>query len=61
MTDIKIYTLNEVAEILKTTRRTLYSYVKIGKLSAGKIGKAWRVPEENLQELFSKNKLSKVD
>ncbi len=42
---IKVYTLNEVAEILKVTRRTLYNYIKEGKLQAVKIGKSWRVEE----------------
>ena len=55
MADIKIYTLSEVAGILKTTKRTLYNYLKSGKLSAVKIGKSWRVSEENLRQLFSKN------
>ena len=27
---IRVYTLDEVAEVLKITRRTLYTYVKAG-------------------------------
>lgn len=53
MANIKVYTLNEVAEILQLTRRTLYSYIKDGKLKAVKIGKYWRVPEETLQQFIA--------
>lgn len=53
MTDLTLYTLAEVAEILKVTRRTLYTYVKEGKLKAVKIGKYWRVPEETLQQFIA--------
>lgn len=49
MTDIKLFTLDEVADILKVTKRTLYNYIKAGKLPAVKIGKYWRVSEENLK------------
>ena len=53
MTEIKVYTLDEVADILKVTRRTLYTYVNAGKLKAVKVGKYWRVSEEALKELLS--------
>lgn len=51
---VKTYTLDEVAQILQLTRRTLYSYVKNGKLKAVKIGRGWRVTETALQEFLSK-------
>ena len=53
MTDIKVYTLDEVADILKVSRRTLYTYVKEGKLPAVKMGKYWRVSQESLQTFVS--------
>ena len=53
MTDIKVYTLDEVADILKVTRRTLYTYVRDGKLKAVKMGKYWRVSEEVLKTFVS--------
>lgn len=49
MDEIKLYTLDEVDEILKVTRRTLYTYIKTGKLKANKVGRGWRVPKETLQ------------
>lgn len=53
MTDIKVYTLDEVASTLKLTRRTLYNYIKAGTLHAVKMGKYWRVSEESLQAFIS--------
>ena len=32
MEEKKVYTLDEIADILKTTKRTLYTYIKDGKL-----------------------------
>ena len=52
MNTIKVYTLEEVAEILQLTRRTLYTYIKNGQLKAVKIGKYWRVSEETLQQFI---------
>lgn len=52
MGDIKVYTLDEVAGILKVTKRTLYNYIKAGTLNAVKMGKYWRVSEESLQEFI---------
>lgn len=51
--EIKVYTLEEIAELLHITRRTLYSCVKEGKLKAVKVGKYWRVTEKNLEEFLS--------
>lgn len=53
MTEIKVYALDEVADILKVTRRTVYTYIKTGKLKAAKIGKYWRVTQESLQEFLA--------
>lgn len=54
MADIRVYTLDEVAEILTISKRTLYSYIKSGILHAVKVGKYWRVSEQNLQDFISK-------
>lgn len=53
MPDIKLYTLDEIADTLKVTRRTLYTYIKEGKLNAVKIGRSWRVSEEALKDFIS--------
>ena len=53
MADIRVYTLDEVADIMKVTKRTLYNYIKAGTLHAVKMGKYWRVSEESLQAFIS--------
>jgi len=53
MADIRVYTLDEVADIMKVTKRTLYNYIKAGTLHAVKMGKYWRVSEESLQAFVS--------
>ena len=53
MTEIRVYTLDEVADILKVTKRTLYNYIKAGTLHAVKMGKYWRVSEETLKDFIS--------
>lgn len=60
MADIRVYTLDEVANIMKVTKRTLYYYIKAGTLHAVKMGKYWRVSEESLQAFIS-NGTSIVD
>lgn len=51
MSEIRLYSLPEVMDILKLTRRTLYNYIKNNQLKAVKIGRTWRVREEDLIEL----------
>lgn len=53
MAELKTYTLTEVADILHITTRTLYSYIKAGKLKAVKVGRSWRVTEEALNGLLA--------
>jgi excisionase family DNA binding protein len=47
--EVTIYTLEEVAAILKVTRRTIYTYVNNKDLKAVKMGKDWRVKYEDLR------------
>lgn len=53
-TELKVYTLEEVQELLKVTRRTLYSYIKAGTLKATKIGRYWRVRHADLKEFIDR-------
>lgn len=56
--DLTLYTVKEVAIILKVTYRTVWSYIKNGKLKAGKIGREWKVAESDLREFVNNSKLS---
>ena len=48
--DIEVYTIKEVRELLGVTRRTLYNWIKDGKIKAFKAGKEWRVTRKALEE-----------
>lgn len=52
ITSLKLYTIEEIAEILKVTTRTVYNYIKSGSLKALKMGKYWRVTEAALLEFI---------
>lgn len=54
MDDFKLYTIEEIAGILKVTRRTLYNYIKSGVLKAVKIGKYWRIKHTDLAYFIEK-------
>lgn len=48
--DIEVYTLDEVQALLQVTRRTLYNWIRSGKLKSFKAGREWRVTKESLSE-----------
>ncbi len=60
MDEIRFYTLEELAEKLQVTRRTLYNYIKSGKLKANKVVSKWIVTEEQLRD-FIEGKTDKED
>ena len=53
VSEIKLYTLEELTDLLNVTVYTLRNYVKSGKLKAAKIGGKWRVSEENLKKFVN--------
>ena len=55
MAELKVYTLDEVADMLHVTKRTMYNYIKAGSLRAVKMGKFWRVSEDNLRAFLSRD------
>ena len=48
----QLYTPEEVATMLKTTRKTVYIWLRSGKLKAQKAGKMWRIPQSALDEFL---------
>ena len=48
----KLYTLQEVANILGYSRQTLYNNISKGRLQASKFGKEYRITEDQLQNLL---------
>lgn len=51
----QLLTLAEVMDILKVSRRTLYTYIKEGKIEAFKVGDRWRVTEEALKKFLGQS------
>jgi excisionase family DNA binding protein len=49
------YTLNDLIELLHLTRKTLIQYIRTGKLKAFRVGSAYRVTDESLQEYIEKS------
>lgn len=58
----KLLTIEEVADILRVSTRTIVRYIESGKLKASKIG-VWRIKESDvhvfLEETSNINKKSK--
>lgn len=52
--DLILYTLKEVATILRLSRATIYNYVKAGKLPAVKTGASWKVKEADLKAFINR-------
>jgi len=48
-----LYTIEQISEILKVTKRTVYNYIKNSDLKAVKIGKYWRVKHSDLEEFIN--------
>lgn len=46
---ITVYTVDDIAELLQVSQRTVYDYLRSGKLKGKKIGKSWKVTEEALR------------
>lgn len=48
------YTPAEVAEMLKTTRRTVYKWIEKGELKSFKAGKFVRIAHEDLEHFIGR-------
>lgn len=51
------YTLQEVADRLKVNYRTVYRWVHAGQLPAYKLGKEWRIEEEDLRSFLEARRI----
>ena len=50
---IKLYSVDEVAEMLKSTKHTIRAYFREGKLMGRKISGKWHITEDNLKKYLS--------
>lgn len=55
MDEIKIYTIEELEKILKIPQYSIRKYLREGKLKGSKIGKHWRVTQEQLKDFLKDN------
>lgn len=49
----KVYTPEQVAEILQLSKNTVYDLINRGEIVAKKIGKVYRIPTSSLSFVFS--------
>ena len=49
----------EVSQKLKLNIRTVYKWIKEGRLKAVKLGDLWRIPESEIKRLLEGNTVSK--
>lgn len=60
--NIRLFSVNEISQMLNVTPITLRTYIKNGKLTAQKVGVKWYVTEESLRDFFnSKGKESNLE
>jgi excisionase family DNA binding protein len=49
MNEKALYTPEEVAASLRVTRRTVYEWLKIGRLRGLRVGRGWRIRPEDVE------------
>ena len=47
-----LYTVQQVAEYLNLATRTIYSYIRSGKLKAMKVGREYRITQKELERFL---------
>jgi PTS system nitrogen regulatory IIA component len=55
MLDSEIMTLEEVAEYLKLTPQTIYTWAQEKRIPAAKLGKEWRFKKSIIDEWFNQH------
>ena len=51
MEEKTVYTIEEVAKELRVTERSVYSYVRTGRIKAIKVGRNWRITQAELNSI----------
>src|SRR5687768_16590700 len=49
MSERTLYTPEEVANTLRVTRRTVYEWLKVGRLQGIRVGRGWRIRPEDIE------------
>ena len=58
--DMKLYDVEEVAEMLDVGMPTIRRYLREGKLKGKKLAKRWYVSEEALKDYFQPEEVSEL-
>ena len=53
MLDTKVYTPEQVAQMLQLSKNTVYQLISRGELIAKKIGKVYRIPARSIAFVFT--------
>ena len=53
ITNLKLYSLQELAKLLEVSERTIHNYVKAGKIKGVKVGGKWKFTEENIRKFVN--------
>ncbi len=53
VSNIKVYTPEQVAEMLQLSKNTVYELISRGEIVAKKIGKVYRIPASSLSFVFT--------
>lgn len=53
MNGIKIYTPEQVADILQLSKNTIYDLISKGEIVAKRIGKVYRIPAQSIFYVFT--------
>jgi excisionase family DNA binding protein len=53
-TQAKLLTVNEVADLLRVSRMTVYRLIKEGQMKALRVGRSYRLREDDVDEYLSK-------
>ena len=54
--DIRFYTPQEVADMLRLRVQTVYEYIRMGKLQAARFGNRYRISEDDIQQFIEYQK-----
>jgi excisionase family DNA binding protein len=53
-TNARLLTVNEVADLLRVSRMTVYRLIKDGQMKAIRVGRNYRLREDDVDEYLSK-------
>ena len=59
--DRKFLTVNEVADILRVSKLTIWRYIEAGKLPAYKVGRDWRIDQEEFEKFLQSRRSTKKE